>query len=162
MIGSLDSKVESKKNSGFTLVEITIAVSLLGVAFTTLVGLEMMYAKRAILDRNLTQAALATQYLLTNMETERRPPENGEQTQPLAEALEKAGYFQELPDDSLSAETFAGWDVTTKVDSLDIATLQDALRKVQITVQWGPGANENYTITYFMRNETRARSSAGQ
>ncbi|MCB0358732.1 MAG: prepilin-type N-terminal cleavage/methylation domain-containing protein, partial [Bdellovibrionales bacterium] len=56
------------RNYGFTLIEIAVAIAILGVALTTLVGLHSSYLNTYLREQQRVRAALFGKQLLTALE----------------------------------------------------------------------------------------------
>ena len=92
---------EDKSQKGFTLVEIAIAVAILGLAFSTLVGLHTKMIDTYNLERNRNIAALTGQYMLALLDVAPEPPEVGTDNGNLRNRLQDYGYFEGEKDLSL-------------------------------------------------------------
>ena len=147
-------KSSNNKAAGFTLVEVAVAVAILGVGLVTLIGLHTRMLDTYFNERNRFQASLFAQYLMTQVEVLREAPEPGVETDGLISALEEAGYFDEdsfeKPDEQLQT-----WQFRREVSpiGLPLATeelAEDALRRIDITIEWGPSEDEQYTLVHFM------------
>jgi uncharacterized protein (TIGR02598 family) len=148
---------KTKNNSGFTLVEVAIAVAILGIALITLIGLHSKMLDTYLEEKNRLQAALVAQYIMTNIEVLQKPPAAGTKDGDLEDHLKKLGYFS---DEGLSAEDdkrFAGWKFQQTVEeiSLPLASQEqseDAMRRIQITVSWGESVDETFSLEYYFNN----------
>lgn len=83
-----------KSQKGFTLVEIAIAVAILGLAFSTLIGLHTKMIDTYSLERNRNIAALVGQYMLALIDVAPQPPEIGTNKGTLRNRLQDYGYFE--------------------------------------------------------------------
>ena len=76
LVKSEQPKIEKLKSErGFTLVEIAIAVAILGLAFSTLIGLHTKMIDTYSLERNRNIASLVGQYMLAIIEVAPQPPD---------------------------------------------------------------------------------------
>lgn len=152
-------RMNSSPKNGFTLVEIAIAVAILGLALTTLIGLHTRLLNTYFNERNRTRAAFYAQYLMTMMEVQGSPPETGTNEGDLQGALEDEGFFDSdsLGDHKISVE---GWQYNQTVTSVDLPLLEDALRRVDLSISWGEGEDETYSLLYFIDNSNLAQSSS--
>ena len=142
--------VRRRNPSGFTLVEIAVAVALLGIALTSLIGLHSSYLGNFIRERNRTEAALHAKRLMTALEIASEAPEVGSSEDDLYDKLKEAGiedtdYLSEL------RERLKGWTVKVEVTSIDVDPFEDAFRRVDITISWGDKITEQFDLVYFMR-----------
>lgn len=142
--------------AGFTLVEIAFAVAILALAFTTIITIQSNVIATAIADRNRFDAALFAQYLLTVSDLDSEKPEPGSKSGKLPDILHDAGWV----DDSVDRlSKYADWTVDTTVESIGILDIQDALRRVDITVSWAPDSVSQFRVTYFIPGDVMAGDS---
>ena len=148
---NISSNSNSRK-AGFTLVEISVAVAIFGVALSIFVSLQVKLIDNFIYEKNLFRATLAGQYLMTFIEIQKDPPEKGELQSDLVEALKTKGYFLQSgfndPEDQ-----FQGWKYTQKVsavEDLGNELLEDAIRKVELKINWSDSDKDSITLLYFV------------
>lgn len=144
---------------GFTLIEVAIAVAILGIGLTTLLSLQSRYIKNYQHEENLTQAALYAQYLMTMIEVNDTVPEPGTSDKPLAEALGGSGYFDK--DDLTAKESLKDWRAIQEVNSIDIDPVKDALRQISVSVSWDDQPGNRFTAVLFVRPGVSSKSAAG-
>jgi len=138
---------------GFTLIEVAVAVFILGLAFTQLVAWQTRELDLYINERSRIKAALYAQYLMTILEVQDQAPELGAQDGKLEDELREEGYFDtdELNDKSVSTE-IADWTYKRTVSKIDISKYKnDALRRIEMEISWGDSANQSFTLIYFIR-----------
>ncbi len=143
-----------QNDKGFTLVEIAIAVAILGVALVTLVGLQTRMLDTYFIEKNRVKASLYAQYLMAMVEVQPEPPEVGNESRDLKDALEDAGYFDKEGFERAD-QTIEGWRYTRQVVPLGLPVsggdvMDDALRRVDIVIEWGPSDDEEFDLTYFI------------
>ncbi len=141
----------ARKLSGFTLVEVAVAVAILGIALTTLIGLHTRLLNTYVMERSRIRAAFYAQYLMTMIELEADPPESGTEQRELVQALEDAGYFDEERDRN-ARKAVDGWRFSQSVTSVDLPLLADALRRVEIEISWGDTTDDRYSLVYLVPN----------
>jgi prepilin-type N-terminal cleavage/methylation domain-containing protein len=139
--------------SGFTLLEVAIAISMLGLALVTLIGLQSRITDNYVRERNLTKAALYAQYLMTLIETDTKLPSEGSTDSDLSDALREAGYFEVLDGKERQREMDAinGWHLTRRVTLMGIPPVEDALRRIDLIVSWGPAPGDSFPLVYMIR-----------
>lgn len=137
-------------SKGFTLVEVAVAVVLLGVGFVTLIGLQTAYVDHYLHDHNLTRAALYAQYHVAILESDAEVPDSGSIDQALYDVLKKDGYFEDEESASAKEEFFKGWRYEQTVAPIGVPPIEDALRRIDATVSWGDRAKDRFTIVYFV------------
>ena len=138
---------------GFTLIEISAAVVLILFAFTTLTTLQLGFVDNYIRERSMTKAALYAQYLLTPIEVANKPPDEGQSGGLLEDALRQAGYFEQLDPQSVQEEMtrIKGWMVRWTVTRQAIPPIEDALRRIDMTIIWSNHPRDQFQITYYAR-----------
>ncbi len=140
-----------KNSAGFTLIEIAVAVAILGIALTTLVGLQTRMLDIYFNERNRFDASLYGQYLMVILETKSEPPPVASREGDLRDALEQAGFFEsEDLDDFLSLR--GEWQYREEVTSVDLPLINDAMRRVDLIISWGDIENEDerYSLVNFI------------
>ncbi len=142
---------DAKRSSGFTLIEVALAVAIMGVALTTLIALQGSYLRSYQYERNLVRAALIGQYMLAIWEADANLPQPGESNRPLLPVLQKLGYFEENELMSAQRADLEGWMLRRRITKIGIPPVDDALRKIEVEVVWGPGQNELFQIVYFVK-----------
>ena len=136
--------------SGFTLVEIAVAIAILGIALGALLSLHTGYLSAALKDKSLTRAALMAKQFMTTIEISETAPEPGVIDRDLFEALKDANLITEDEEPQLKEE-LAGWTYHRTVEQIDLPEAADVMRRIDLTVQWGDRVEESYTLVYFMR-----------
>jgi len=148
----------SREAEGFTLIEIAVSVAILGLALTTLVALNTRMLDTYFNERNRVRASFYAQYLLTMIDAAAEAPELGSKNDSLRDTLEENGYFDE---DELKAEKDPpeSWTYEREVSSIAIAELDDALRRIDLSINWGPGADESFSMVYFVATKVDTSAS---
>ena len=124
---------------GFTLIEVMIAIAVLGIAMLALLSLDHQDLQSVIRARELTQAAMLAQNLMTQAEIDRYP-----------ELGRTSGSFD---------KTFPGqysnfkWQRTVA----DSGIFPD-LRKVTIVVSYGPNFGRRFELSEMLHNPTPLES----
>lgn len=140
--------------AGFTLVEVAVAVAILGLGLATLVSFQTRLLDTYVQEKSLLKATLAAQYMMSFVEIEKEPPEPGEQETDLLGALREKGYFDDVPESGTALETeFRNWKLVTKVTSVDYAEFLDILRRVELSVIWGEGSTERVSLILFLNTK---------
>lgn len=146
--------------AGFTLVEIAVAVAILGLALTTLIGLHTRMLDTYYNEKNRTKSAFLAQYVMTMLEVSADPPDTGTKEDPLFSRLEEIGYLDTEEERSEIRKQFEGWTITQEVTSIDLPLIEDALRRVDVLISWGPTQDETFSLVYFIDN-SQAAGAAG-
>lgn len=144
---------------GFTLIEVSAAVIILGAALTTIVTLQTRLVDSFVHERNYFRATLYAQYLITFLETSPNPPEPNSERQPLEEALRARGYFEGYPDSpggnaqQREERAISGWEVETVISTLSFLELEDVARRIDLTVRWGPRPDEQSSLMLYVKSK---------
>ena len=126
-------KIARAGRAGFTLIEVMIAIAVLGIALLALLSLEHQDLQSVIRGQEISRAAMLAQTLMTQAELERFP------------ALgTTSGNF-----DQLYAGQYPNYRWTRSV--LPSSVFPD-LRKVEIDVLYGPNLGRSYAVVEFVHN----------
>ena len=135
---------------GFTLVEVAVAISILAIAFTTLITLNTRFLSAYFNDRSITQAALLGQRALAMIEVEGSPPDVGTKQGDFLELLEKSGDIYKKDE---IEKLIKNWTYTLEVQAIPVPPEEDAMRRIDLTVSWGDSAEEEFALVYFMKSK---------
>ena len=119
--------------AGFTLLEVLIAIALLGIALLALLSLEHQDLQSVIRGQEISRAAMLAQAMMTQAELERFPPLGTTN-----------GNF-----DQMYSGQYPNFRWTRSV--VPSATFPD-LREVDIQVLYGPRFGRTYSVVEFMHN----------
>lgn len=126
---------------GFTLLEVMLAIAVLGIALAGLLGLQNQSLQTVLLGQETTQASLLAEALMTEVELEQFPPVGVTR-----------GEFERL---------FPGQYRNYKWQKTVVPSeLFPDVRKVEVRVVYGPGLRRNFTLVEFVHNPTPAEDSA--
>jgi general secretion pathway protein I len=141
MIRNFHPRGRRARCPGFTLLEVMIALAVLGIAMMALLALDHQDLQSVIRTRELTQAAMLAQDLMTQAELERFP-----------DLGSSRGAFDKM---------FPGqygnfrWERTVTESGI----FSD-LRKVTIVVQYGPNLGRRYELSELLHNPSPPDSPA--
>lgn len=131
-----------RRAAGFTLIEVMVAIAILGTALAGLLGLHHQSLQSVIRAQQTTQAAMLAQTVMTQAELERFP----------AIGATHGDFNQIFPNQ------FPGFRWERVVEgSNDFPDV----RRVRIAVYYGPRQNESFTLTEFMHSPTPPEGSEG-
>lgn len=117
----------------FTLLEVMIAIAFLGIALVALLALHHTDMQAVIRGKELTQAAMLAQALMSQAELERFPPSGQEH-----------GDFSQI-----YPGRFPNFRWQRDVQ---LSTLYPTIERVHISVIYGPGWQRHFDVTEFMHN----------
>ena len=124
--------VSGRRDNGFTLLEVMIALAIVGIALVTLIGLETRTIQLAERQQRVTQATLLAQEKMTEIET-------GGQT--ISGVGEREGEFD-------SPFELYRWTIELEPTPLP------AIEMVTVTVVWGDESrNEQVDLTSFIESQ---------
>jgi len=119
--------------AGFTLLEVLIAIAVLGIALLALLSLEHQDLQSVVRGQEISRAAMLAQAMMTQAELERFPPLGT-----------SSGNF-----DQMYSGQYPNFRWTRLVEPSP--TFPD-LRKVEIQVLYGPRFGRTYSVVEFMHN----------
>ena len=117
--------------AGFTLLEVLIAIAVLGIAFLALLSLEHQDLRSVIQAEQISRAAMLAQALMTQAELERFPPLGA-----------TSGNF-----DQIYPGQYPNFRWTRSVEP---SSVFPDLREVEIHVIYGPDFGRNYAVVEFL------------
>ena len=130
---SAAAKIERVGRAGFTLLEVLIAIAVLGIALLALLSLEHQDLQSVIRGQEISRAAMLAQALMTQAELERFPPLGT-----------TSGNF-----DQMYSGRYPDFRWTRSVQP---SSAFPDLRKVEIHVLYGPRRGRDYSIVEFLHN----------
>ncbi len=122
-----------RRARAFTLLEVMVAIAILGIALLGLLGLHHQSLQSVIRAQNATRASMLAQAVMTEAELERFP-----------DLGHTSGDFQasfpgEFPD--------FRWERMVEASSM----FPD-IRKVDVLIQYGPGFTQNFSLVEFLHS----------
>lgn len=138
------------KASGFTLIEVVLALVVLGGSLVVLLGLQSSLITRTLRDETQEQAILLTRRVLAPLEAGIASTDAVEITGSFSEVYNK--IFPEgggrLDDD---AQAYPDFNVSYVISPWKVAGIDaDVMRKVTVTVAWGEASVDRTTTNYFI------------
>jgi type II secretion system protein I len=123
----------SRRAHAFTLLEVMVAIAILGIALLGLLGLHHQSLQSVIRAQNATRASMLAQAVMTEAEMERFP-----------DLGQSSGNFEssfpgEFPD--------FRWQRVVEASGM----FPD-VRKVQVLIQYGPGFAQNFSLVEFLHS----------
>lgn len=118
---------------GFTLIEVMVALAVVAIALVGLLGLQHQTLQSVVRASEMTKAALLAQQLMTQAETGPFPPLGT-----------TSGNF-----DSLYPHQFPDF---RWLQTVDPSAVFPDVRKVRISIQYGPRFSRSFQVTELIRN----------
>lgn len=145
-------------SEGFTLIEVTLAILILAVGLSVIIGLQSSTVNQSIRERNKEVALLAGRRLLSQLEISEEDLEPVDLSAPLPELLakynadEKGGQSEgSRNSESSVGPNLSSFQGTLKIEPWGIPDVNpEALRRVTLTIAWGPNRIDSATILYFI------------
>jgi general secretion pathway protein I len=119
--------------AGFTLLEVLIAIAVLGIALLALLSLEHQDLQSVIRGQEISRAAMLAQAMMTQAELERFPPLGT-----------TSGNFDQMYSGQYPKFRWAR--------SVETSPTFPDLRKVEIQVLYGPRFARTYSVVEFMHS----------
>jgi prepilin-type N-terminal cleavage/methylation domain-containing protein len=157
---------KNENESGFTLIEIAVAISILGIGFATLMATTIRLMDTTYQEIHRAKASIVAGYILeVALNSERQNnrqgqfsqsmgaqapvsdslmPPLGSQSGSLAQRLRQDGYFDGIESDELN--TVANWRFEILSQPIDIPLLPIPPEHIVITIYWGSQIHESYTL----------------
>ena len=140
-----------RRSRGFTLIEVVIALVILGSAMVVLLGLQSSILKRTIEEQRKQRAMLLARQVMTAVESQDDLPIEGSLTGRIDEILSGLHMIsntdQTLSDDDLTFRAefnTSDWGIPGVADK--------AMRKFELIMRWGEAPDESLTVIYFTPN----------
>jgi general secretion pathway protein I len=122
-----------ERRRGFTLLEVMVALAVIGIALLPLLTLQRQNLRSIVRSRDVTCAALLAQEMMARAELEKFPPLGS-----------RSGDFQ-----SFHPGRYPNFRWQRTVES---SLLFPDLRKVTVVVSYGPHLSHSFTLVEFLHN----------
>ena len=143
----------TSQQSGFTLIEILIALTVMAAASGVLIGMQSAAIARTFRDKNAQQGMLLARRIMASVEASADNPAalvNFENESALG-ALQKFGIPE--PTEASEKKVLTPFAVTMLVEDfpLPIPNMEeDPMKKITLRVSWGSDVDQNIIIAYLM------------
>jgi len=147
-----------KKSSGFTLLEILIAVVILGVSLVTLLSLQSSVLTQEIRERERQQALGVARRILSAIEFKDSGLSPGASTQD-ARSLLSLLLNNQIPQDDIT-DTSLNVQTELKVTPIGIPNVAESgLQKIELAVIWGESSLDRIDLLYVITDEPQEVTS---
>ncbi|MCB0334497.1 MAG: prepilin-type N-terminal cleavage/methylation domain-containing protein [Bdellovibrionales bacterium] len=140
-----------KLDSGFTLIEVTLAIVILAGSLTILLGLQSAIIDRTVRDNNQKQAVMIARLILAAIESEEasgNPLPLQQTTAPIDDVLQSILSTPfELPQ-TLKLEPFEATLLVAYAGIPGVA--EEALKRIDLTISWGESNQERLDVVLFI------------
>jgi general secretion pathway protein I len=130
-VGDVAVNLFRRRTRAFTLLEVMVAIAILGVALPGLLGLHHQSMQSVIRAQQMTRASMLAQAVMTEAELERYP-ELGLTTGNFEASF--PGEFRDFRWQRL----------------VEASGMFPDVRKVKVLIQYGPGFTQNFSIAEFL------------
>lgn len=141
----------SFRQCGFTLIEITVAIAILGIGLSTVIILQTHYLQQFTAEKNRSKAAMYAKQIMSSIEIAPRSPDEGLTSGGLMDLFAEQGVITGNAKDEKERKAMESWTYTQEISSIDIPELQNTFKRIDLTIAWGEKADENFTLVYFVR-----------
>lgn len=141
--------------SGFTLIEISIAILMLATSLVVLIGLEQSSMQRAINDKDRRVALSVARRIMSDVEIKKITIDIDQKKEDKLLNFLKQNDF-ELEDDDIEKKNLEKFSIVLQASSPPLAGIeQDNLIKlIELTISWGETNREKlYLIRYIEPDE---------
>lgn len=140
------------KQSGFTLIEIMVALLILASASGILIGMQSSAIARTIRDKNAQQGMLLARRIMSSIEVAGPTGvlENFD-GEPAINALQRWGIPE--PTDQAEKQTLSPFSVSLAVEEFQLPLpniSQDPMKKLTLRITWGSEVDESFIVSYLM------------
>ena len=147
---SLTHRNKPRNSAGFTLIEIIIAVMILAVSLTTLLGLQSSATQTAIQTRNKQEAILTSRAIMSAIEYAGGVIKN-QSTKGSASDVALRFLSQEATAPIVAQEKRIPLTAALTIEDWPMEGLPaNSLKKVTLTIGWGPKPEDSVTTYYFV------------
>ena len=138
--------------NGFTLIEVTLALMVLGGSLVVLLGLQSSIIERTLRDSKKQQAMLLARQLLSEIEMMESPLPAQKTDGPFRDVLNSLTLRNPAAGQPEPGE--ADFVVHLEVENVGIPDVaQDAMRKITLTLSWGPNSVDQLSAVYFTQGD---------
>lgn len=143
-------------SNGFALVEILIAILILGTSFVVLLSLQSSAVRKAIRDRNHQDAMLVARSIMSAIEVD--PTQLEEQTisMPAEEMLKELLGGQSTAEDQDEKEFLNKYmaDLVVEKKELQLPKQEPMqLKKVSLRLTWGTAPDDQFETIFYVQGE---------
>ena len=148
MIPTRMSLRDGSRRGGFTLIEVVIALVILGGSLVVLLGLQSSIIERTIRDSKKQRAMLLARQILSAIEVAQTPPVPQSTDGSFKDVLNSVLTSNETNREESPED--AEYHAQLEVESVGIPKLApDAIRKITVTISWSPSPLDQLTAVFF-------------
>ena len=149
------------EHSGFTLVEVALAIVILAGSLVVLLGMQSSVIEQTVRDRHRQEAMLLARRIMAGIESSEMAGPEGDKSMPGSKALEE--YGRSTAENARDREALDMFSVRIQVSPWGIPNIDpQALKRILLTVAWGDSAQESLELVYFMAEEAPGADADAQ
>lgn len=138
--------------AGFTLLEVIVAIMILASALVIILGMQSAVIDQSVRAQQEQQAMLLARRILARLETGHTSVPDGTSEFTGNEILEK--FELESRESEERLERIEGLAVRTVVDYSGVPGVDlKAMRRILLTIAWGPTADDQFEAVFFVAND---------
>ena len=139
-----------RRNEGFTLIEITIAVVILAMGLSIILGLQSSAVTQSLRDRNKEIALLAGRRILAHLEVDEGDLNTEDNSGPLPKLLERFGATEKDGDGKEDAK-LSDYTARLQIEPWGIPDADpEAMKRVVLTISWSDSPSDSVELAYFV------------
>lgn len=146
-------RVHNRRQYGFTLIEITVAILVLAGSLVVLLGLQSSSLQRTIRDGNMERAMLGARSIMSALESSDVELEVGDREGTVAELVE--GFVQLDADDRAAMDSQTDLQARMQVEFWPLPGIdnEQVLQKITLTVSWSESPLDRVTVVYMLPHD---------
>lgn len=143
---------QKKTEAGFTFIEVIVALSLLAVSASILIGMQGAAVRRTLRDTNAQEALLAARRIMASIEILKDSEfmlatQSETSVSQLLQQLNISGMGDQNVSPALERMT-----ARVAVDELELVMpleeKQEQMKRITLQISWGPGSDESLQLVY--------------
>ena len=151
--------------SGFTLVEVAIAIALLGMGLITLTGLATRLMNDTREEVNRIRASFFAQYIIelkladrfnnNNNQNKQAPPSSSGS---LYQKLSEVQYFDGIENNS-ELDYLKSWSYSFDIQQITLPFTTSNFEKYHLKITWGNDANQQFELETIKKSKDTAQAN---
>jgi prepilin-type N-terminal cleavage/methylation domain-containing protein len=146
------SKRSMHDNSGFTFIEVVIALAVMASAAGIIIGMQGAALRRTARDTNAQQAMLAARRIMASIEA--LNPKNfnlqTQENQPISAILQTLGVTSLGDKDEAAAMGALSASLLVQEWPIPLLEKEALMRKIILKIFWGPAWDETFEVIYLL------------
>lgn len=151
----MTSRISERKRhetSGFTFIEVVIALAVMASAAGIIIGMQGAALRRTVRDTNAQQAMLAARRIMASIEA--LNPKNfnlqTQENQPVSEVLQTLGIGSLSDKDEVAAMSALSASLLVQDWPIPLLEKEALMKRITLRLFWGPGWDEAFEVIYLL------------